>query len=114
MQPSRLVLMPIDTCLICYGIDDDLNYQPTNYLTNMGFQYCNSCAEKVESHIIPARQLREMFKTECIKVKRSNGNIEDGWTLCGVAYTEGNEYKIDVTKDGLLKKVNLGETLRIQ
>lgn len=114
MQPRRLVMVPIDKCLICYEIDDDLKYQPTNFLTNMGFQYCNSCAEKVNKHIINTQKLKEMFKTELIKVKRSDGSIDDGWMLCGAAYTEGNVYVIDVTKNGMLKRVNLNQTLRIQ
>lgn len=115
MKPLHLVFTPINTCLICGKIDKNIKCRMTNIFLNMGFQYCNSCAIEIENDVlIFSEYVKDMFKSEVIKVIRGSGEIDDGWRWCGWdAYKIGDTYRVDVFKGNMMKSVDLTETVEL-
>jgi hypothetical protein len=101
-------------CDIC-GCDSNINFIKVNQF--MGFCYCsNNCKELLNSVMKQTtKSIDELEKRygKTFKVKRShpNNNLEDGWSVNGIAFQEqeGGPFWVEVRNNAKAKHVQLLE-----
>lgn len=113
--PHRLSLEKHNIkCDIC-GCDSNINFIKVNQF--MGFYYCsNNCKKTIDSSMEQTtKSIDELEKRygQMFKVKRShpNNNLEDGWSVNGVAFQEqeGGPFWVEVRNNTKAKHVQLLE-----
>lgn len=94
------------------------NYSTNNHIIEIlpyfGISTCdnkkciNLCKESLEKNTISMKELKEKYNKE-LKVLRSNGKLEKGWIIDGLAYREeeNGPFWVKVTKDYNCKFVSL-------
>jgi hypothetical protein len=87
VSPQRLVFMQFENnCMFCENPKGPSYSYYVSLMDKMGFLSCGKCKEKANEtldqwHLNIAYGRARYLKDKIIKIKRSSGEIEDGWTL---------------------------------
>jgi len=85
--PRRLVfIQEVDSCMFCDHPKGEVNTHFVDRDQNMGYISCNICVTKAEEAVKNWEESlmygrANYLKDRDIKVKRTSGEIESGWTI---------------------------------
>ena len=87
LYPLRLVMIQIgDNCMFCIDQKGQTFLRYVDFNSKLGYIYCNKCEENAINavkvwHNKVAYGPANYLKNKIIKIKRSSGEIEAGWSL---------------------------------
>ena len=114
--PHRIPFANIGNCDVCSSPGKKVYSLP--FSKYLGLVCCNNknCRNalkiSMQKTTIPLEEITKKYG-KTIKVKRSNGNKEDGWKIISYAYKRENnlDFWVHVSKDKKIKCVKLSDLL---